>query len=102
MAARPQWYLESIGSTNSVHPYCRFATQAMQMTPMISCTHGFASGDVDEELFKFALIIVLLIALSGLGNSTQGFCGEGLEDCLAALIGRNRWARLYIICTHGR
>jgi hypothetical protein len=36
MALRPQWYLASMGLTNSVHPYCRFATQAMQMTPMMS------------------------------------------------------------------
>jgi hypothetical protein len=31
--------------TNSVQPYWRFATQAMQMTPMINCVHGFASSD---------------------------------------------------------
>ena len=46
MAARPQWNLASIGLTNSVQPYCKLATQAMQMMPMISCTHGFPNGDV--------------------------------------------------------
>src|ERR1022692_4607944 len=35
-----------MGLTNSVHPYCRFATHAMQMTPIKSCTHGLANGDV--------------------------------------------------------
>src|SRR5882757_8678288 len=38
MAARPQWYLASIGSTNSVHPYCRLAIIAMQTMPMASCS----------------------------------------------------------------
>src|SRR5271165_447295 len=54
-----------MGLTNSVHPYCKFATQAIQMTPMISCTHGFASADVDVDVgeFGFALIIVLLYCL---------------------------------------
>src|SRR6516164_8703995 len=38
MAARPQWYLASIGSTNSVQPYCRFAIIAMQAMPIASCS----------------------------------------------------------------
>src|SRR5580704_927137 len=37
IAARPQWNLASIGSTNSVQPYCRFAIIAMQTTPIASC-----------------------------------------------------------------
>src|ERR1700678_3993751 len=41
IAALPQWYLASIGVTNSVQPYWRFATQAMQMTPMVNCVQGF-------------------------------------------------------------
>ena len=36
IAARPQWYFASIGSTNSVQPYCRFAIIAMQTMPMTS------------------------------------------------------------------
>src|SRR5580692_38671 len=36
IAARPQWYFASIGSTNSVQPYCRFATIAMQTMPIAS------------------------------------------------------------------
>src|SRR5882724_804675 len=34
--ARPQRFLASIGSTNSVQPYCRFAIIAMQTMPMTS------------------------------------------------------------------
>src|ERR1700678_4495801 len=45
IAALPQWYLASIGVTNSVHPYWRFATQAMQMTPMVNCVQGFANTE---------------------------------------------------------
>src|SRR5271154_3503529 len=45
MAARPQWYLASMGLTKRVQPYCRFATLAMQITPSMSCTHGIANGD---------------------------------------------------------
>src|ERR1700757_3704985 len=37
IAALPQWYFASIGSTNSVQPYCRFAIIAMQTTPIASC-----------------------------------------------------------------
>src|ERR1700722_3025820 len=59
MALRPQWDLVSMGLTNSVHPYCKFATQAMQITPKTSCTHGFAKGedDVEGSDFEFAFII---------------------------------------------
>src|SRR5450755_4464206 len=38
IAARPQWNLASIGSTNRVQPYCRFAIIAMQTMPIASCT----------------------------------------------------------------
>ena len=34
IAARPQWCAASIGSTNSVQPYCRLAIIAMQTMPM--------------------------------------------------------------------
>src|SRR5450759_4936010 len=44
--ARPQWYFSSIGLTNSVQPYCRLATLAMQMMPMMSCVHGDANADL--------------------------------------------------------
>src|SRR5258708_3856989 len=36
IAARPQSYFASIGSTNSVQPYWRFAIIAMQTMPMTS------------------------------------------------------------------
>src|SRR3981189_3242616 len=36
IAARPQWFFASIGSTNSVQPYWRFAIIAMQTMPMTS------------------------------------------------------------------
>src|ERR1051325_2908889 len=38
MPARLQPYFWAIGSTNSVQPYCRLATIAMQMTPMTNCS----------------------------------------------------------------
>src|ERR1700733_3644468 len=38
IAARPQWYFASIGSTNSVQPYCRLAIIAMQTIPIASCS----------------------------------------------------------------
>src|SRR5580658_10984011 len=38
IAGRPQWNLASIGSTNSVQPYCRFAIIAMQTMPIASCS----------------------------------------------------------------
>src|ERR1700722_16100812 len=38
IAARPQWYFASIGSKNSVQPYCRFAIIAMQTMPIASCS----------------------------------------------------------------
>src|ERR1700733_10887610 len=49
IAARPQWYFASIGSTNSVQPYCRFAIIAMQTTPIASCIqrkYGASAGAV--------------------------------------------------------
>src|SRR5580704_5316739 len=50
IAARPQWNLASIGSTNSVQPYCRFAIIAMQTMPIASCSqreYGASGGTVD-------------------------------------------------------
>src|SRR5271170_6844815 len=38
IAARPQWYFASIGSTNSVQPYCRLAIIAMQTMPIANCS----------------------------------------------------------------
>ncbi|GAC1306340.1 MAG: hypothetical protein NVSMB10_11000 [Steroidobacteraceae bacterium] len=34
-----------MGLTNSVQPYWRLATLAMQMTPIMSWTHGFPSPE---------------------------------------------------------
>ncbi|MNS78031.1 hypothetical protein D3C72_1116310 [compost metagenome] len=48
IAVRPQWYLSSIGLTNSVQPYCMLAIIAMQITPKTNCTHGDAKRDVDS------------------------------------------------------
>src|SRR5262249_47544506 len=39
MAARLQWYLSSIGSMNSVQPYCRLAIITMQTMPRTSWPH---------------------------------------------------------------
>src|SRR5437016_5147012 len=39
MAARPQWYLASSGSTNKVQPYWRLAIIVMQTMPRKSCPH---------------------------------------------------------------
>src|SRR5438105_3363891 len=47
MAARPQWYLASMGLTKSVQPYCRFAIIAMQTMPRNSCSQRFAGRACD-------------------------------------------------------
>src|SRR6516165_3643150 len=39
MAARLQWYFSSIGSMNSVQPYCRLAIITMQTMPRTSWPH---------------------------------------------------------------
>src|SRR5258708_19436155 len=54
--ARPQWNLASIGFTNSVQPYCRFAIMAMQMMPTASCTHRYAAGFVPSPSWTIAPI----------------------------------------------
>src|SRR6266702_4459758 len=82
MAGRPQWNFASIGLTNSVQPYWRFATQAMQMTPMVSCNHGFPNAPVVS--FEFAFIVgplaflhlvdVLESALKGCGKRSAPKC----------------------------
>ncbi len=41
----PQWCLASVGPTKRVHPYCRFATLAMQTTPITNCIHRLANTD---------------------------------------------------------
>src|SRR5438067_10690110 len=45
IAARPQWYLLSMGFTNSVQPYCRFATIAMHTMPRDSCSQRLEGCD---------------------------------------------------------
>src|SRR5438094_9824265 len=47
MAARVQWYLDSMGPTKSVQPYCRFAIIAMQTMPRNSCSQRFAGRACD-------------------------------------------------------
>src|SRR6266852_708788 len=54
--ARPQWNLASIGFTNSVQPYCRFAIIAMQTMPTASCTHRYAAGFVPSPSWTIAPI----------------------------------------------
>src|SRR5205814_1397564 len=44
IAARPQWYLASIGKTNSVQPYCRLAIITMQTMPKASCSQRNDEG----------------------------------------------------------
>src|SRR6267154_454308 len=44
IAARPQWYLVSIGKTNSVQPYCRLAIITMQAMPKASCSQRNGEG----------------------------------------------------------
>src|SRR3979411_3349696 len=39
IAARPHWYLASIGKTNSVQPYCKLAIITMQAVPIPNCSH---------------------------------------------------------------
>jgi hypothetical protein len=79
MAARPQWYFASMGFTNKVQPYCRFATAAMQMTPITSWIHGLASGDfVVVTEAGFALMIFpldFLVAQTCLGDAERRAIG---------------------------
>src|ERR1700724_764964 len=49
MAARPQWYLSSIGLTNSVQPYCRLAIITMQMMPKINWPQRVESDALARE-----------------------------------------------------
>src|SRR5438445_8261058 len=44
IAARPQWYLASIGKTNSVQPYCKLAIITMQAMPKASCHQRNGEG----------------------------------------------------------
>src|ERR1700720_1673344 len=44
IAARPQWYLASIGKTNSVQPYWRLAIITMQAMPKASCHQRNGEG----------------------------------------------------------
>src|SRR5438477_8023487 len=44
IAARPHWYLASIGKTNSVQPYCRLAIITMQTMPNASCSQRNDEG----------------------------------------------------------
>src|ERR1700731_4922295 len=44
IAARPHWYLASIGKTNSVQPYCRLAIITMQTMPKASCSQRNNEG----------------------------------------------------------
>src|ERR1700689_4212010 len=91
MAARPQWCLASMGWTNSGHPYCKFATLAIQMTPMINCTHGFASAGVDLGEFKFALIIVLLYRFERTRELKSRIARAGCVDSIWVWIARAGW-----------
>src|SRR5690349_16908534 len=49
IAARPQWYFWSIGFTNNVHPYCRFAIITMQTMPTNSWTNRTDTGGAAAE-----------------------------------------------------
>src|SRR5437773_2790068 len=44
--ARSQPNFFWMSGTKNVQPYCRLAIITMQMTPMISCTHGDAKNDL--------------------------------------------------------
>src|SRR3984885_1935361 len=58
IAARPQWNLASIGSTNSVQPYCRFAIIAMQTMPIASCSQRKYVGSVAGGICGVVAVIV--------------------------------------------
>src|SRR5438477_6557257 len=67
IAARPQWYLASIGSTNSVQPYCRLAIITMQAMPNTSCsqrnagfgaTAPFECADISDPYVFLAADVV--------------------------------------------
>src|SRR5262249_16433144 len=56
MAARPQWYFCSIGSMNSVQPYCRLAIITMQMMPRTSWPHRVHAGATAGSLADAVVI----------------------------------------------
>src|SRR5205085_957634 len=71
IAARPQWYLASIGLTNSVHPYCRFAIIVMQTMPKISCHQRPART-------PFASVAMFTPPLCRFAPAGRGLCGRSL------------------------
>src|SRR5580658_2928 len=60
IASRPQWYFASMGLTNSVQPYCKFATDAIQMMPITSCTHELLNGEFCERVVVAGLGFALI------------------------------------------
>src|SRR5262249_51708283 len=56
IAARPQWYFCSIGSMNSVQPYCRLAIITMQMMPRTSWPHRVHAGATAGSLADAVVI----------------------------------------------
>src|SRR5207237_8735891 len=59
IAARPQWYFASIGSTNRVQPYCRFAIIAMQGIPIASCSQREALASTVGSAAAWVVIVML-------------------------------------------
>src|SRR5262245_33106932 len=57
MAARPQWYFSSIGSMNSVQPYCRLAIITMQMMPSRSWPHRVHAEAAVETVSDVVMIL---------------------------------------------
>src|ERR1700722_16485960 len=96
-----------MGLTNRVHPYWRLATQAMQMTPMVSCTQGFASGELltcielGSVFMSFPLILDLIDATNSLCPLREMCSLSRLRTIVHAVAGRRRdwWAREARRCT---
>src|ERR1700679_1066268 len=92
MALRPQWYLASMGLTNSVQPYCKLATLAMQMTPRMSWTHGFARAE-GADWFELAF---MLFSRASLRAKASPRAKNSAKDQVA-LSGAGRWRPMVVL-----
>src|SRR5438874_6061868 len=94
IAARPQWYLLSMGFTNSVQPYCRFATIAMHTMPRDSCSQRLEGRDsrAADAMKTSPKLQSVVDAMSCCGARTAG-CAIAREKTHAG--------RLYFLNSNG-
>src|SRR6478735_805004 len=75
IAARPQWFFASIGSTKSVQPYCRFAIIAIQTMPIASCSQRKPPDVVEEGT---AALVLEIIESSGMRSFSCDLASHNL------------------------